>query len=161
MDLLPGRVDFCNSLYFKLPKNSLNKLQTVQNACARFLTGAKQRDSVKEECQHLHWLLVDRRIKFKLLLLAHKIIHPNSDIIVPDYLSSQIYVKSSARLTRSSLGPICEMPRSCLKTVGDRSFVSAIPNLWNQLPLSLRLYNSFNSFENGLKTYYFKQYYMC
>ena len=141
--------------------NSLSKLQTVQNACARFLTGTKQRDSVKEECRNLHWLPVDRRIKFKLLLLAHKIIHPNSDNIVPDYLSSQIYVKSSARFTRSSLGPICEVPRSCLKTVGDRSFVSAIPNLWNQLPLSLRLNNSFNSFKNGLKTYYFKQYYMC
>ena len=108
------------------------------------------------KCKNLHWLPVDHRIKFKLLLLAHKIIHPNSDNIVPDYLSSQIYVKSSARFTRSKL-----VPRSCLKTVGDRSFVSAIPNLWNQLPLSLRLYNSFNSFENGLKTYYFKQYYMC
>ena len=40
---------FCNSLFFMLPNNSLNKLQTVQNACARFLTGTKQRDSVKEE----------------------------------------------------------------------------------------------------------------
>ena len=56
---------------------------------------------------------------------------------------------------------ICEVPRSSLKTVGDRSLFSAIPNLWNQLPLSLRLNNSFNSFKNGLKTYYFKQYYMC
>ena len=149
---ITSRVDFCNSLFFMLPNNSLNKLQTVQNTCARFLTGTKQRDSVKEQCQNLHWLSIDRRIK--LLLLAHWIIHPNSDNIVPDY------VKSSARFTRSSLGPICEVPRSCLKTVGDWSFVSAIPNLWNQLPLSLRLNNSFNSFENGLKTHYFKQYYM-
>ena len=97
------------------------------------------------ECKNLHWLPVDHRIKFKLLLLAHKIIHPNSDNIVPDYLSSQIYVKSSARFTRSLLGPICEVPRSCLKTVGDRSFVGSIPNWWYQLPLSLRLNNSFSS----------------
>ena len=38
--------------------------------------------------------------------------------IVPDYLSSQIYVKSSARFTRSSLGPICEVPRSCQLEIG-------------------------------------------
>ena len=63
--------------------------------------------------------------------------------------------------TGSSLGTICEVPRSCLKTFGDRSFVSAIPNLWNQLPLSVCLNNSLSSFKNGLKRYYFKQYYMC
>ena len=154
------RVNFCNSLFFKLPNNSLNKLQTVQNTCAHFLTGTKQRDSVKEECQNLHWLPVDCCFKCKLLLLARKIIHPNADNIVPDYSSSQIYVKSSTRSTRSSLGPICEVPRSCLKTFGDRSYVSAIPNLWNQPPLYLRLNNSFNSFKNALKTYNFKQYYL-
>ena len=49
------------------------------------------------------------------------------------------------------LALICEVPRSCLKTVGDRSVVCAIPNLWNWLPLSLHLNNSFNSFKNGLK----------
>ena len=49
------------------------------------------------------------------------------------------------------LALICEVTRSCLKTVGDRSFICAIPNLWNWLPLSLSLNNSFNSFKNGLK----------
>ena len=43
--------------------NSLSKLQTVQNACARFLTGTKQRDSVKQECHNLRWYPVDRHIK--------------------------------------------------------------------------------------------------
>ena len=42
---ITSRVNFCNSLFFKLPNNSLNELQTVQNACARFLTSTKQRDS--------------------------------------------------------------------------------------------------------------------
>ena len=51
---ITSRVDFCNSLYLKLPNNSLNKLQTVQNACARFSAGTKQIDSVKKECQNLH-----------------------------------------------------------------------------------------------------------
>ena len=39
----------------------------------------------------------------------------------------------------------------CLTTVGDRLLVSAMPNLLNQLPLSLRFNNSLNSFNNGLK----------
>ena len=143
--------------------NSLSKLQTVQNACARFLTGTKQRDSVKQECHNLRWYPVDRHIKsdcrsavssIKLLLLADNIIHQKSDNICTDYVCLQIY-------TGSSLGTICEVPRSCLKTFGDRSFVSAIPNLWNQLPLSVCLNNSLSSFKNGLKRYYFKQYYMC
>ena len=37
-------IDFFNSLFFKLANNSLRKLQTVQDACARLLTGTKQSD---------------------------------------------------------------------------------------------------------------------
>ena len=46
--------------------------------------------------------------------------------------------------------------RSCLKTFGDRSFICATQDLWNQLPLSVCLNNSLSSFKNGLKRYYSK-----
>ena len=76
----------------------------------------------------------------------------NSDNNIQDYLQSKVGWKSSARSTRSTLGPLCEVPKSYIKTVGDRSFICAIPNLWNQLPLSIRSNELFNSFKSELKT---------
>ena len=87
---ITSRVDFCNSLFFQLPDDSLQKRQTVQNACARFLISTKQRDSMTAQCKNLRWLPIAYRIKFKLVLLAHKIIQPNSDNIIPDNLQSKI-----------------------------------------------------------------------
>ena len=129
---------------------------------------------------HVSWQVLSRgnllkkRVKFLIGFLSNAVsnlssyfwpIRPFSQTLIT-LLSLIIWVNwfvSSHQLVsiRSSLGPICEVPRSCLKTVGDRSFVSAIPNLWNQLPLSVCLNNSLSSFKNGLKRYYFKQYYMC
>ncbi len=37
-----SRLDYCNSLYLGLPKSLLARLQMVQNAAARLLTGAKK-----------------------------------------------------------------------------------------------------------------------
>ena len=36
-----SRVDWCNSLFFGLPDTTVSKIQTVDNACAKFLTGGK------------------------------------------------------------------------------------------------------------------------
>ena len=42
------------------------------------------------------------------------------------------------------------------KTLGDRAFSSAAPNLWNNLPLHTRLEDNFERFKSLLKTYLFR-----
>lgn len=41
-----SRLDYCNSLYCGLPQSSLSRLQIVQNAAARLLTGSRKRDHI-------------------------------------------------------------------------------------------------------------------
>jgi len=51
------RLDYCNSLLYGLPDTLLRKLQSVQNATARLITGTRRRDHITPVLRELHWLL--------------------------------------------------------------------------------------------------------
>ena len=53
-----------------LPKYSLLKLQRVQNAAVRTIFSLKKRELVSDHITSLHWLTVDQRVAFKILLLV-------------------------------------------------------------------------------------------
>ena len=58
---------------------------------------------------------------------------------------------------RSASGLILKYPSLKLKkTLGDRAFSSAAPNLWNNLPLHIRLEDNFERFKSLLKTHLFR-----
>ena len=82
--LVISRVDYCNSILYGLPKRELDKLQRVQNTAARLITGTKQYDHIKPALQKLHWLPVESRIIFKVIIITFKIL----DGLSPTYLSS-------------------------------------------------------------------------
>ena len=58
---------YCNSLLCGLPDTLLRKLQSVQNATARLITGTRRSDHISPVLRELHWLLIRERVKFKLL----------------------------------------------------------------------------------------------
>ena len=73
--VISSRMDYCNSLFFNMCKDNLMKLQKVQNSAARLITGKRKRDSVTSTLRELHWLPVESRILFKILLLVYKSIN--------------------------------------------------------------------------------------
>ena len=58
---------------------------------------------------------------------------------------------------RSCSNKLLQVPRSKLKSYGDRRFSIAGPKLWNSIPASLRNADSLNSFKKHLKTYLIRQ----
>ena len=82
--LVISRLDYCNSILYGLPKRELDKLQRVQNTAARLITGTKQYDRIKPALQKQHWLPVESRIIFKVIIITFKIL----DGLSPTYLSS-------------------------------------------------------------------------
>ena len=129
-----SRLDYCNSLYFGVSQSSLARLQLVQNAAARLLTGVRKREHITPILASLHWLPVHFRVHFKILLFVFKSLNG----LAPPYLSELLHPYAPARCLRSADLLLLEVPRSKRKLRGDGAFSVAAPKLWNELPLHIR-----------------------
>jgi len=115
--------------------NLIRRVQSVQNAAARLLTGAGRCDHISPVLQQLHWLPVQRRIDYKLACFVFSSLSGHA----PPYLADDIHLVSEShrRWLRSSTDRSCAVPRTH-NTFGDRSFAVAGPHVWNSLPAHLR-----------------------
>jgi len=77
------RLDYCNALLYGISGGLIQRLQSVQNAAARLVTGARRRDHITPVLRQLHWLPVKHRIDFKLAVLVYKSLHA----LAPPHLS--------------------------------------------------------------------------
>ena len=148
---ITSRLDYCNSLYAGTCQRQLSRLQLVQNAAARLLTGTKKRDHITPVLRCLHWLPVHYRIEYKISLMVFKAMHNMSPNYIVDLLGSY----KSGRTLRSTNQLLLTVPYSKKKSKGDRAFSVVAPKLWNSLPSHIRLAQTIDIFKSQLKTYLF------
>ena len=121
----------------------------------------------------LHWLPVEYHIKYKLLLFTYKGIHQ----MAPQYIN-EMFIRKSTQY-RSQLSSVARgivfvngnvsgdivfddiiylsVPRTKSVTFEQRSLAVAGPQLWNSLPIDIKMENSLDGFKSKIKTYLFKQ----
>ena len=150
-----SKMDYCNSLLYGLPNSMIQRLQSIQNTAARLVTGTSKYSHITPILYHLHWLPVDMRIKFKILLFTFKALNNQA----PLYITELLEEYAPTRSLRSGSKHLLKCERSRLKTYGDRSFAVAAPSLWNTLPLHIKVSESVDTFKHNLKTYLFKKSY--
>jgi len=105
--------------------------------------------------KELHWLPVEQRIAFKILLLTFKALHK----LRPSYIRDLLQTYKPVRSLRSSSMNMLVIPRSRLKFYGDRAFSVCAPKLWNNLPEHIKCGSNLRTFKCSLKTHLFKRYF--
>lgn len=138
-----SRIDTCNSLYYGISSSELNRLQMLQNSCARLIFGRRKFDHVTPLFKDLHWLPIRARIVYKIICFVFKCLHDTA----PVYLKSLLHIHNVDNLTLS-------IPRRN-SSIGDRAFSTCGPALWNSLPFCIKQIPTFERFKGQLKHHLF------
>ena len=146
--------DSCNSLLTGAADIHFKRLQSVQNAAARLVSGTCCHDHITPVLTKLHWLPVHKRVMFKTVMLVWKCL----DGTAPGYLSELCIPVASAsgrQHLRSASTGLLQVPRA-RTMIGLWSFAVAGPSLWNSLPAALRRPEmTVHTFKRQLKAYLF------
>ena len=105
--VLSSALSFClvfdcwNSLLAGCPKNMIYKLQKVQNNAARLIGRSARSDHMSPILRVLHWLPVESRTEYKIIILTFK----SSNNQALSYLSdlTQLYIPSRQPSIRLSI----------------------------------------------------------
>ena len=129
---------------FGIKSSTIASLQSVQNRAARIVIGLNSNISVTDSVlKDLHWLNMEERIVYKLLLLTHKFFvdctpaYFNERLIIIDHDERLLNVWYHTSVS------------------GRRSFSYAAPRFLNRLPRETRLLNNTDKFKSCIKTVLF------
>ena len=83
---ITSKLDSANSLLYGLPTFLTDRLQNVQNAGACIITHTKIYDHIKPVLKQLHWLPVNPRINYEILLLTYKALNGQAPSYITELL---------------------------------------------------------------------------
>ena len=145
------RLDYGNSTLYGLPSTQLNRFQSVLNAAARMLYGARRCEHVSPLLQDLHWLRPRERISFKIATLTWRCLHG----LGPEYLCQGLHRVSERGCRgglRSANSRDLDPPRTHNVSHGDRAWPSASASVWNnRKPESLKSEENYMDFRRSVK----------
>ena len=70
--LISCQLEYCNSILYNVPRSKTDRLQRLQNQCARILTKSPRRNHITPVLKKLHWLKIPDRIIYTILMLTYK-----------------------------------------------------------------------------------------
>ena len=117
------------------------------------MTKTGKYEHISGKLRDLRWLPVAYRVKYNLLTWKAQ----NGQ--APEYISELMSERTHGIDLRTGQSKVLDVPKTNLKTMGDKAFSVVAPKTWNLLPKVLRMSEKLQSFKAGLKSLYFKEAY--
>ena len=149
-----SRSDYCCSLLAGLTQSQLTRLQRLQNSAARMISATPRRQHITPILLELHWLPCQLRIQFRVLVLVFKCLNH----LAPAYLCDLLSIYRPGRSLRSASDTTRLAVDHPTRKVGRTSFRLSAPQIWNELPASIRESPSVDTFKRALKTHFFRSF---
>ena len=154
-----SRIDFSNSLLYGTSTYLLDRLQSVLNSSARLILKLGKYDPISAAIRRdLHWLPIQARIRFKMNVITRNCLVGQA----PEYLAElcRPINEVPARCNLRSAAQVqLLVPRFRKERTGRRGFSISSPQLWNSLPVDIRiLYEEPHLFRKRLKTHLMQQF---
>ena len=156
-NLVFSQLDFCNSLYYGLPDNTLRPLQLIMNSASRLICGLPRfsRERITPYSISLHFLPIKARIIYKICILVFKALSSGQ----PKYLRELISEQISQRGLRNQFpGKLIE-PIIGTSAYSNRCFMYCAPRIYNSLPRAVCEAENVHIFKKLLKTELFRRAY--
>jgi hypothetical protein len=154
-NLILSNLDYCNSILACLPECQIYPLQKILNKAVRFIFNLRYFEHISPFLYKLHFLPINFRIRFKLCLIAYKIIIGSA----PMYLSNafELFKPNTTINLRPGAGRDELMLKISLQERKKTTLYSKIIIEWNNLPLEIRKINNIIHFKTQLKTHFFRK----
>ena len=128
--LITSRLDINNGLLAGTSQSNTHRLQVAQNTAARLLTRTKRSEHISPILRSLHWLPIEKRVVYKVLVQVFKSLHDDSFSV---YLRDLVKVYTPSRSLHSSDSHLLSVPMSHIM-YGDRVYARFAPTACNALP---------------------------
>ena len=119
---------------------------------ARLVIRSSRRMHITPILRDLHWLPIQYRSSYNILLHTYKSQHG----LAPAYLADLIKKYKPTRSLRSNSKHFLTKPVPKTSTYENRRFDISAAKLWNDLSIEVKCVNNINDFKKKVKTYLFR-----
>ena len=149
--VIASRLNYCDMVWDCCKINNRNKLQTIQNRCARVILGSQPGTTAAPLLKELRWLNLETKRKLHKCVFVHKLLKGEG----PQELINQIYNYTivSQKTTRGSTN-------NNLRTVSHntdyitKSFFYDTIKVWNKIPTCIRDIKDSHTFKERLNNHF-------
>ena len=67
-----SQLDYANAIFINLPNNYIHPMQRIQNQVVKLIMNKGRFDSPVSTMRQLHWLPINFRCKYKMLLFVYR-----------------------------------------------------------------------------------------
>ena len=147
-----SRLNYCDVIWDMCNVNSSNKIQTIQNRCARRILDAAPGTSARPLIHELGWLTLNKKRKLHKCVLFYDLLQGKGPQLLCDGLSA--YKRQGPQQTRGTANECLFLPTHRTNYIA-KSFYHDAAKLWNSIPLSIRNAKSRATFKERLHKHYF------